>query len=111
MSLRTLRLATLVLAIPALAGCTQVDPFNHAGSWRPGGANDRNLQAVLEDPRDLVMGRGASGADGQRAALAVERLRQDRVRPLPASGIARIISPAAPLAPGGGAATAAPAGF
>ena len=110
MPFRTLLPAALLLAIPALAGCAQVDPFNHAGSWRPGGANERNLQAVLEDPRDLVTGRGASGADGQRAALAVERLRQDRVRSLPASGIARILSPAAPLAPGGGAA-AAPAGF
>lgn len=107
MPFRTLLPATLVLA-----GCSLVDPFNHAGSWRPGGANEHNLQAVLEDPRDLVMGRGASGADGQRAALAVERLRQDRVRSLPASGVARIISPATPPAPGAAAgAAAAPTGF
>lgn len=77
----------------ALAACAdrpERDPYFREGSWRPGGANEHNLRAMLVDPRDAVRGRGAAGAEGQRAAEAVERLRSGRVRPLPASGVAEI---------------------
>ncbi len=102
------RTTALLLLLLPLAACDNLDPFNRAGVWRPAGANDANLQAMVDEPNDLVAGRGARGSDGQMAGQAVERLRTDRVRALPASGVSQIV----PTGPGGqqgagGAATAA----
>lgn len=42
----------------------------------------------MVDPMDLVRGRsGGEGIDGQLAAAAIERLRANKVKPLPDSGI------------------------
>jgi len=106
------RIAALLLPLlVALAGCDLTDPYIRAGNWRPNGANDANLRAMVAVPADLAVATPASPADGNLAAAAVARLRTETVRPLPDSGLAQITpisggSSAAPAAP----ATAAPAG-
>jgi pilus assembly protein CpaD len=42
---------------------------------------NRNLQLMVEDPRDLVVGRATGPADGIREAGAVARYELDRVKP------------------------------
>jgi type IV pilus biogenesis protein CpaD/CtpE len=106
------RFAALLLPLlVSLAGCNQIDPYTRPGNWRPNGANDANLRAMVAVPADLAVATPASPADGSLAAMAVARLRTDTVRGLPDSGLAEITpisggSSAAPAAP----AAAAPAG-
>lgn len=84
-----------LLALCALAGCgVLTDPYYQEGKWRPTGANDFNLRVMAAQPRDIISGQGEPGADGQGAADAVDRLRTDRVRPLPVSSISPIALPA-----------------
>lgn len=101
------RVLRCLLLVAPLCGCAAIDPFTREGVWRPTGANEANLQAMLDNPQDLIAGRGASGSNATMAAQAVERLRTDRVRPLPASGIARIGQSGG----GGGGAGAATPGY
>lgn len=75
----------------ALAGCTQTDPYTREGVWRPNGANDANLRAMVAVPADLATAAPASPADGGLAAAALNRLRHDLVRPLPDSGVLQIV--------------------
>jgi type IV pilus biogenesis protein CpaD/CtpE len=95
---------TLVLlpVLLALAGCNKTDPYQREGVWRPNGANAANLRTMVAVPADLVAAMPASPANGGLAAEALSRLRQDRVRPLPDSGLAQIV-------PVSGAAAAPPA--
>jgi hypothetical protein len=87
-------------ALPMLAGCDILtDPYHREGSWRPTGANDFNLRVMAAQPREIIMGTGEAGADGQAAADAVDRLRTDRVRSLPVFNV----SPIAPPTGGSGA--------
>lgn len=99
------RMAFLLLL---LAGCEQIDPYTRPGAWRPLGANEANLRTHVADPAMLERGRSDAGADGQTVAAAVRRYRTDRVRPLPASGVAEV----QPTGAGGvaGAGTGAGAG-
>lgn len=87
---RRVEVLAVALVLAACADRPERDPYFRDGAWRPTGANEHNLRAMLVEPRDAVQGRGTSGAEGQRAAEAVERLRTDRVRALPASGVAEI---------------------
>lgn len=80
------RAAALLLPILTLAGCA-VDPYTRDGVWRPSAVNDTNLRAMVADPRDLQQGVGEPGANGALAAAAVQRLLEDRVRPLPSTNI------------------------
>jgi hypothetical protein len=105
------RIALLLPLLVALTGCDQVDPYTRPGNWRPNGANDANLRAMVAVPADLAVATPASPADGNLAAVALARLRTDSVRSLPDSGLAEITpisggSSAAPPTP----ATAAPTG-
>lgn len=104
---RTLRPALLGLCLPwLLAGCGGAglgDPYARQGSWKPEHVNDANLRAMVADPADLLVGRAGAGASGQTAAVAVARLRADRVKKLPDTGIAQI------SVVGFGASAAAPA--
>jgi hypothetical protein len=84
------RLILLSLMV-VLAGCDQIDPYRRAGAWRPSGANDSNLRAMVVVPSDLAVASHASPADGGLAAAALSRLRNDKVRPLPDSGLAQIV--------------------
>ena len=93
-----------LIALLALAGCASTDPLTRDGLWQPSGANEANLAAMVADPMDLVQGKSAEGSDGQRAAAAVARLRLDRVKPLPDSGIAQFTTQSTGTAGSGGAA-------
>jgi hypothetical protein len=96
-----IRLPMLLLLLAATAGCEAFDPYRREGAWRPAGVNDQNLAVMVARPAELVRGTGAEGSTGAAAAGAIERLRADRVKPLPDIGVARIITlPGA--GPGGG---------
>jgi type IV pilus biogenesis protein CpaD/CtpE len=86
------RIAALLLPLlAALAGCNQIDPYTREGNWRPNGANDANLRAMVAVPADLATATPANPADGHMAAAALDRLRQGTVRALPDSGLAQIV--------------------
>jgi hypothetical protein len=76
----------LLLILAVASGCA-LDPYTRDGVWRPSAVNDANLRAMIADPRDLQQGASEPGADGASAAAAIQRLREDRVRPLPAVGV------------------------
>lgn len=80
----------LLVVAALLGGCEWYDPFQRPGAWRPTGANEANLRAMVGRPADLTFGAQAEGSDGHLAADAVDRLREDRVRRLPITDIARI---------------------
>jgi len=102
--MRTPRLLILLPPLLLGAGCAATDPFAAEGRWRPAGVNEANLRAMVADPAHLVRGAESRRADGQLAAAAVDRLRRDRVRPLPSSGVARMQAAGggAPAPDGGG---------
>jgi hypothetical protein len=85
---RLLCMATLALA---LAGCDAMDPYRREGTWRPNGANDANLRAMVVSPSDLVRGVSSTDGNGQQAAAALDRYRNDKVRLLPDTGLAKIV--------------------
>jgi type IV pilus biogenesis protein CpaD/CtpE len=101
------RLRFCILAsIACLSGCADLagvtDPYQRAGTWKPSGANEANLRAMVADPADLVHGRGDNVAMGQTAAVAVERLRAGKIKRLPDSGVAevKVINNGAPAGDG-----------
>ena len=91
------RAALLALPLLALGACAELDPYTREGVWRPAGVNAANLRAMVAVPSELQQGTDYTGPTGQAAAAAVERLREDRVRPLPA------VQTGAFQLPGGGA--------
>ncbi len=85
------RTALLLGGTAALAGCgPDYDPLTREGLWHPNHANRSNLTLMVANPADLVRGTGTTTSDGQLAAAAVDRLRTDKVKKLPASDIANI---------------------
>ena len=75
----------------ALSACgPQFDPISREGLFQPLHANRANLALQVANPADLVRGTGRSTADGQLAASAIDRLRNDKVKKLPASDISTI---------------------
>jgi hypothetical protein len=99
-----MRKALLVLL--ALAGCDAIDPYRRPDTWRPTGANDANLRAMVVVPSDLAVATPAALADSSSVVAALGRLRRDQTRPLLDSGLARIT----PVAGGSPAPAAPPAG-
>jgi hypothetical protein len=100
-SAKWLRGVTGVAAFAALlgtAGCgSSYDPFNPAndplvreGLFQPGHTNHNNLALQVANPGDLVRGSGTTTSDGQQAAAAVQRWRDDKVKKLPAADLAQI---------------------
>lgn len=73
-----------------LPGCEAIDPYTRDGTWRPLGANQANLRTHVANPAHLDRGSSDAGSEGQPASDAVRRYRTDRVRALPASGVAEI---------------------
>jgi hypothetical protein len=101
-----LRLAIgLVLPI-ALAACHVPDESRADDTWRPKGLNAANLAAMVENPADLVRGRGDAGPARKLAAQAVIELWSNPSAALPqgnaASGAA---APSAGSTPQGGGAS------
>jgi hypothetical protein len=72
-------------ALPVvLAACTGTfDPTEREGTWRPRGANDTNLRAMIVEPAHLELGVGDPRGRGRQATNAIERLEDDEVKPLP----------------------------
>jgi hypothetical protein len=102
------RIAALLLPLlVALIGCNQIDPYTRPGNWRPNGANDANLRAMVAVPADLAVATPASSADGNLAAAAVARLRTGTVLPLPDSALAEVTPTSGGSAPPAAAAPAA----
>jgi type IV pilus biogenesis protein CpaD/CtpE len=69
-----------------LSGCAAVDPYRRPGMWQPEGANAANMAAMVERPFDLLRGRKDRTARTHHARDAVERLWEERQRPLPGRG-------------------------
>ena len=96
-----------MLALPLiLAACSAEDPLTRTGVWRPIGANDTNLAAMIADPDELVTGVPNRTVDGQIAAAAVARYRAGKVKELPEASISKV----APITVNNGASAAAPSG-
>jgi type IV pilus biogenesis protein CpaD/CtpE len=75
----------------ATASCgPQYDPLTREGLWSPTHVNHANLSLQVANPGDLVRGTGTTGGDGQMAAAAIDRFRNDKVKKLPDSDIAQI---------------------
>ncbi|HVC61990.1 MAG TPA: hypothetical protein VND19_16715 [Acetobacteraceae bacterium] len=64
--------------------------------------NTANIAAELQHPNDLVRGRAASGPQWKSSADAVDRLWQDKVKPLLDGTSAQSGVAGAPPAGGGG---------
>jgi type IV pilus biogenesis protein CpaD/CtpE len=85
------RSALAGLGLLLLAGCAATDPYQREGMWRPNGANASNLRTMVVSPADLVRGVEEPGSSGQQAAMALDRMRQEKVRALPDSAVAKIV--------------------
>ena len=81
-----MRVILLLAGLPLLAGCV----YDRPGTWRPVGANEANLRAMITDPEDLVTGAADNRADGQVVAAAVARYRTGKVKDLPDSSISKV---------------------
>jgi hypothetical protein len=82
------------------------DPLYRDGLFQPTHVNRANLALMVANPTDLVRGTGRATADGQLAAAAVDRLRNDKVKKLPASDVSAVGATSSgennASAPGGG---------
>lgn len=81
MGTRWASICGLVLLTSSMTGCAggnYLDPYEKPYVWRPTGAPTANLAAQLDNPRDLVSGRGGSEGDVKASSLAIERVWQDR---------------------------------
>ncbi len=61
-------------------GCSE--PFNRTGTWHATGVNRANLDAEAVDRVDTVAGHGLSGSNAVLDTAAVERLYEDKTKPL-----------------------------
>ena len=86
-----LRPLVVVSALLFVTGCNpehfgevtdKLDPLNLPYHWRPMGINQLNLEAQVERKSDLISGRPRYSEDGHHAAEAVQRWRDDNLRPL-----------------------------
>jgi type IV pilus biogenesis protein CpaD/CtpE len=84
------RSAAICLLLGTASCGPEYDPLTREGLWQPGHTNHNNLTMQVANPGDLVRGSGTTGGDGQLAAAAVDRLRNDKVKKLPASDISQI---------------------
>jgi hypothetical protein len=100
---RAAQLRAVTFLLLTLAGCDRFDPLTRADLWHPMGANAQNIAAEVANPADLAEGREATrGDDGQLADAAVQRLRLNRLKPLPDSSTTEMHTQAASGGSGGG---------
>ena len=97
-----------------VAACGPQYEIDRPGTWQPTGANDRNLRAMIADPRDLGYGAASTTERASGASRAVTRLLIDRRRPLLNVSLSRLAPSSdaqdTPLGGGGGpSASGAPA--
>ena len=79
------RLALFFALLGTASGCAMTDPYQRPGVWRPMGANEMNFELQVARAADLVQGRGADEIDSESAVAAIERMRIDKVKPLPSA--------------------------
>ena len=84
------RLLYVAVLLPVTGCVGPFDIYERPGTWRPVGANDANLRAMVADPDDLVTGVADRQADGQVAAAAVARYRAGKVKDLPDASISKV---------------------
>jgi type IV pilus biogenesis protein CpaD/CtpE len=72
-------LTTLVLLV---AGCANTDPYRRTDVWYPTGSNAGNIAAMVARPNDLILGRTGNAGDARQATSAIDRVWQDRAKPL-----------------------------
>ncbi|MBV8093974.1 MAG: hypothetical protein JO110_12200 [Acetobacteraceae bacterium] len=75
------KIITPALGLLLLAGCAASDPYRRPGTWQPNGAVAGNLAVMLQDPYDLVRGRGETAPQPKRGIDPVLRLWDDHVKP------------------------------
>ena len=92
---------TLYALLLVIGGCS-TDDHSRPGTWRPNGANETNLRAMIADPTHLRAGVAAPTERAAPASLAIRRMNADRRKPLPDSRIVQFGGS------GGGAPSAAP---
>lgn len=68
------------LVLLLLGGCSE--PFTHPGTWHATGVNQANLDAQTVEKADAVAGHGLPGSDATLDAAAVNRLYDDKAKPL-----------------------------
>lgn len=92
----------VILALPLflLGACGTSDPYTRTDSWSLSGANEKNISAMVVNPRDLVSGHGGGRVGAVQAVMAADRIWQDRPKPL--------LDTAKSGPSGGGGATPAP---
>ncbi len=82
-----MRGAALLLALTVSACGPEYDPLTRPGVWEASHVNRANLTLTAASPADLVRGTGTSATEGVSQVSAVERLRTDKVKKLPDSGL------------------------
>jgi type IV pilus biogenesis protein CpaD/CtpE len=95
-----IKVATPALVLLLLAGCAATDPYRRPGMWQPTGAAAGNLAVMLENPHDLIRGRGETKPPPKRGIDPVLRLWDDRVKPFNGAGGAQPAGLLLPAAPG-----------
>jgi uncharacterized membrane protein YgcG len=85
-----------------LAACADLDPYRRTDVWRPTGAMQSNLAAMLANPHDLIQGRGDTDMDTHNSATAILRVWGDTPRSLSPSQTAPAISMTSGAGSGGG---------
>lgn len=83
-------LGACALLLGTAACGPQYDPLTREGLYVPAHTNRANLTLMVANPGDLVRGTGVAGGDGQLGAAAIDRLRNDKLKKLPASDISQI---------------------
>jgi type IV pilus biogenesis protein CpaD/CtpE len=80
------RISLTMLAL-LVTGCANMDPYRRTDVWYPSGSNAGNIAAMAARPSDLILGRGDGAGDTPQAVGAVDRVWQDRTKPLfPSTG-------------------------
>ena len=89
-----LKLACALLALGSAMSVTacgpQYDPITREEVWHPDHSNRANLTMQVANPSDLVRGTGTTTSDGMLASAAVDRLRNDKIKKLPAADISQL---------------------
>ena len=94
-------LALPLVALGLLAGCAMIDPYQRPGIWRPMGSNEMNFELQVARAADLVKGRGTEEIDSESAVAAIERMRKDKMKPLPTVSASGSSGGAPSATPGG----------
>ena len=69
-----------------LAGCEWFDPYQREGVWRPVGANQANIAAMVSKPNDLIAGHDDGRTDANPQLIAIGRVSLDVPKSLPSAG-------------------------